>query len=180
MKKNLHFQNFRRASSENVAKRLSKLHFTSPEKHFKGIFQEKSLLFYNFLRASGENFSKLLSKLHSNLPEEHCWRTFLFKKTNKFIFFSGFGWIFFGRVVITAVDNFRRIFLVKTSVWKSCSFISFLRASVETFSAELSKLHSTLPEEHCKRNFSEKKTSFPKFSAGFRWKFCRTVVKTAF
>ena len=143
-------------------------------------FWKKSLHFYNFLRASGENFSKRLSKLHSNLPEEHCWRTFLFKKTSKFIFFSGFGWIFFGRVVITAVDNFRRTFLVKTSVWKRCSFISFLWASVETFSAEMSKLHSTLPEERCKRNFSEKKPSFPKFLAGFRWKFCQTVVKTAF
>ena len=143
-------------------------------------FLKKNLHFYNFLRASGENFSKRLSKLNSNIPEEHSWRTFLFKKKQFHNFFSGFGWNFFGRVVITADDNFRRTFLVKTFDWKSCSFISFLRASVENFSAELSKLHSTLPEEHCKRNFFEKKPSFPKFSAGFRWKFCKTVVKTAF
>ena len=105
---------------------------------------------------------------------------FLFKRTNKFIFFSGFGWIFSGRVVITAVDNFGRTFLVTTFGWKSCSFISFLRASVDNFSAQLSKLHSTLPEEHCKRNFFEKKPSFPNFSAGFSWKFCQRVVKTGF
>ena len=33
MKKNLHFQNFRRASGENLSKQLSKLHSNLPEEH---------------------------------------------------------------------------------------------------------------------------------------------------
>ena len=147
-----------------------------------GRFFERNLYFHNFVRTWVEKFSKRLSKLNSNIPEEHSWRTFLFKKKQFHNFFSGFGWHFFVRIVITAVDNFRRTFLVKTFVWKNCSFISFLRPSVEKFSAELSKLQSTLPEEHYKRNFFWKKTFISKIFGGLQVKIfpssCQNCILT--
>ena len=147
-----------------------------------GDFFERNLYFHNFVRTWVEKFSKRLSKLNSNIPEEHSWRTFLFKKKQFHNFFSGFGWHFFVRIVITAVDNFRRTFLVKTFVWKNCSFISFLRPSVEKFSAELSKLQSTLPEEHYKRNFFWKKTFISKIFGGLQVKIfpssCQNCILT--
>ena len=88
---------------------------------------------------------------------------------------------FYGRIVKTAVHNFRGTFFVKPFVWKSYRFISFLRASGENFSAGLSKLLSNVTEKHCKRKFfSEKNLHFHNFRRASGLKLFQTVVKTAF
>ena len=208
--KNLYIYNFRRAWVENFLAALSKLNSTVPEELFwKSFCFGKSIgskIFFGLLvTIFWQDFQNWILLFQKKFCEEKFVRKILSYHECS----SGFGWNFFGRIVKTAVHNFRRTFFVKPFVWKSYRFISFLRASgkiffrslVKTefycsrgtllekflfgknyrildflrasgdnFLTGLEKLHSTLPEEHCKRNFFWKKTFISKIFGGLQVK----------
>ena len=182
--KKYRFRDFLRASGDNFLTGFSKLNSVFPEE----FFARKSLLekFYhivNVLRASVEVFyGRIVKTAVHNFRGTFFVKLFVWKSYRLISFLRASGENFFRSLVKTEFYCSRGTLLEKFLFWKIYRFIDFLRASGDNFLTELSKLLSTLTEEHCKRNFFWRKTFTSKVFGGLQVKIfpngCQNCILT--